>query len=875
MKALLLLRSRRIAAKFMRFFFLWACVICTASASLAQTTASAPSSAKQSLPEAHYIPSRDFDTKHIKLDLRFDWEHEQAIGVETITLSPLLTNLHNIELDAANMTFASVKLVSGESLKFESDSAKQKLKIALNKAYQPAQDITLVIDYRTNGPTKESGLLGVFGGGLTFIKPTSADPRRPRQIWSQGESEYNHNWFACYDHPNDFTTSELIATVEKPFTVISNGKLVAQKQNADGTRTFHWRIDQPHAVYLTSIVVGEYLPIEASYAGIPVTTYVYPREAAEGKLSAARIADMVKLFSEKTGVKYPYAKYAQTMVRDFGGGMENISATTLTDRAVHDARTELDETSDSLLSHELAHQWFGDFVTCREWADIWLNESFATYFQALWDEHYLGHDDFLYQDVKANQDTYYKAWAGGARRPIVTKNYVDQNTIFDVYAYPRGGAVLHMLRTFLGDDNWWRAINHYLTKNAHQPVSTEQLRIAIEEATGQSMDWFFDEWVYKMGHPRFNVTQSYDEASKSLKLLVKQEQEIDQNSEYPQVKFFRTPLDIEITTSTGTRIERVNIEPRAEQSFTFSVDSKPVLVNFDYGNTVIKELKFDKLITDLIYQLSKDQDTQGRVWAAEELAHRLGGSSTSDADRKQIISALTASVKNDKFWGVRLESVKALAGASAVEAKDALTMVALKDPKSAVRAEAINSLSKSKDAALAPVFAQALNDQSYNVIRAAARSLGATKDPSSYNALSKLLTTESWRDNILASGLTGLGELGDKRALDLGLKYSATGNLSRTRNAALALVGAVGKDDPRAFETISSAFHEGVDTADLRLVNAAGEAFVKLGDKRAIEQIIDARKKAEGSIELQTILGGYEAQLTDPTKVSKPTASAN
>ncbi|MGH9897349.1 MAG: hypothetical protein ACRD4L_00660 [Pyrinomonadaceae bacterium] len=297
MKSALLLRSPLIAPKFMRLLILLVFAIGIPVVSLAQATASAPPAAKQSIPEAHYIPSRDFDTKHIKLELRFDWEREQAIGVETITLSPLLTNLRNIELDAANMTFASVKLASGESLKFEVDQAKQKLKIALNKVYQPAQEMTLIIDYRTNGPTLESGLLGAFGGGLTFVKPTSADPGRPRQIWSQGESEYNHNWFACYDHPNDFTTSELIATVEKPFVVISNGKLIKQKDNTDGTRTFHWSIDQPHAAYLTSIVVGEYLPIEANYAGIPVITYVYPKEATEGKISAARIADMVKFFS--------------------------------------------------------------------------------------------------------------------------------------------------------------------------------------------------------------------------------------------------------------------------------------------------------------------------------------------------------------------------------------------------------------------------------------------------------------------------------------------------------------------------------------------------------------------------------------------------
>ena len=546
--------------------FLTALTLCQSSPLLAQRRQQQGS---RELPAPRYIPSHDFDTQNIKLDLRFDWEREQASGTEAITLAPLVTNLRIIELDAANMTFNSVKLASGQVLKFEGNPAQEKLSITLDRAYQPNDTLNIIIDYHTNGATTARGI-GGFGRGLTFIKPNPDDPTRPRQIWSQGETEYNHYWFPCYDHPNDFTTTEIIATVEKPLMVISNGKLLSTKDNKDNTRTFDWKIDQPHATYLTSIVVGEYAAVEGNYAGIPVISYVYPSEMTEGRATTSRLPEMVKFFSEKTGVKYPYAKYSQTMARDFGGGMENISATTQTDNMIHDARTELDQTSDSLESHELAHQWFGDYVTCRSWADIWLNESFATYFQAMWDEQSLGRDDFLYRDVKANQDTYYRDWVRGVRRPIVTENYANPDAVFDNYAYPRGGAVLHMLRKTLGEDNWWRAINHYLTKYAHQPVSTEQFRIAIEEATGQSMDWFFDEWLYKMGHPIFQVTQAYDAAAKTLTLQVKQHQKPDPNYAYPQATFFQTPVEIEIGTASGVRIERVTIEPKEEQSFSLS-----------------------------------------------------------------------------------------------------------------------------------------------------------------------------------------------------------------------------------------------------------------------------------------------------------------
>ena len=520
----------------------------------------------RALPPTHYIHDHDFDARHVALDLKFNWQREETSGTETFLFRPTVANLRAITLDAAEMTINSVKIPGGEALKFNMDLQKQALRIELPRAYQPSEDVTVVIDYHTNGP--QTRLAGLVGAALRFIKPTEEDPLKPRQIWSQGESEYNHYWFPCYDHPNDFFTSEITATVEKPMSVISNGRLLETRDNKDGTRTFHWKIDQPHASYLTSIVVGEYVPISGEYQGIPVITNVYPDQVKEGKATTARLPEMVKFFSEKTGVKYPYAKYAQTTTHDFGGGMENISATTQTDNMIDDERTQLDSDHDGLQSHELAHQWFGDYVTCRDWSDIWLNESFATYFQAMWDEHRLGLNDFLYSDVKANQDSYLATWKKGDRRPIVTKNYANPDAVFDTYAYPRGGAVLHMLRQTLGEENWWRAINYYLRKYANQPVETEQFRIAIEESTGQAMDWFFDEWLYKMGHPVFRISQSYDAGSNRLNLAIEQTQIPDPASAYPQVVYFQMPVNIEVSTAEGTRIERVQILPQREQTIS-------------------------------------------------------------------------------------------------------------------------------------------------------------------------------------------------------------------------------------------------------------------------------------------------------------------
>jgi len=817
------------------------------------------SRAPRPFPSAKYIPDHDYDTRHIALDLRFDWDQEQAIATETLTFSPLVKDLRTLQLDAAYMTFSSVKLAGGNPLKYEFDEKAEKLRITLDHTYQPSDVVTLQIAYHTNQPSKASRSVN-GGGGLTFIKPSADDPKRPKQIWSQGETEYNHYWFPCFDHPNDFFTSEVYATAPKPLSVISNGKLLDTKENSDGTRTFHWKIEAPHASYLSSIIVGEYAPIAGSYAGIPIVTNVYPNEFEEGKVTAARLPEMVKFFSEVIGVKYPYEKYAQTVARDFNGGMENISATTQFDVMIHDARTELDQTSDGIESHELAHMWFGDYVTCRNWSDIWLNESFATYFQALWDEHHLGHEDFLYSDVKANQDQYFNSWAQGNRHPIVTKHYANPDAVFDTYAYPRGGAVLHMLRTFLGEENWWRSINHYLTKYAHQPVETAQLRIAIEETTGQSMDWFFDEWLYKMGHPIFRVTQNYDQPAQVLKLVVRQEQKPDPDSRYPQVEFFRTPVDIEIGTATNTRIERVLIEPKEEQTFSFKVDSQPVLVNFDYQGTLIKELHFDKSAEQLAYQLSHDQDVLGRVWALQQLSARMKDQATPESDKKQIVSQLAGALTTDNFWGMRLQAATALNNTTGETARSAL-LAALKDQKSSVRARALTSLASSKDVSLASVYQQSLSDQSYAVIRAAALALGQTKSASAYEALAKLLDEPSWRDTIRASALIGLGALEDKRALDLAFKYAAKGNYPQVRAAAIRLLGNIGKGDPRAFALVSEEIAEAFKRGDFTLLTASAEALVSLGDPRGLEVFERLTKETGGRLLFTSFLAQFPELL--------------
>lgn len=831
------------------------------------------------LPRVNYVRSRSIDVKNVSIDLRFDWDKEQAFGTTTVTLAPF-KDLDKFYLDAAAMTINSVALASGTALKFNYDAKKEddNLEIILDRTYKRGEDIAVKVDYRTNYVNKADAetAIGGFGRGLRFIKPTPDNPNKPRQIWSQGETEFNRYWFPSYDSPNDFRTSELRATVEKPFTVVSNGKLLEVKENADNTRTFYWKMDTPYTNYLTSIVVGEYAEVKQDYEGIPIINYGYVNETKEVAATVKNLPDMLKFFSEKTGVKYPYPKYAQTFVENFGGGMENISATTMIEEMIHDERELLDEDSDSLQAHELAHQWFGDYVTMRDWGQIWLNESFATYFDALYHEYKKGHEDFLYNNVRGNQQGYFSAWNQGNRRPIVTKYYPNKDAMFDQYAYPRGAAVLHMLRKHLGEENWWRSINHYLKSNANQPVSTEDFRIAIEETTGESMDWFFDQWLYKMGHPVFEVTQNYDDAKKQLTLTVKQTQKIDPNNEFPQVDFFQTWVDVEI----DNKIEKVWIKPQAENVFTFAVATKPLLVSFDNEGTLIKELKFNKSTDELIYQFQNDKDVLGRHWAMEELGRQYMADATPAADKTKIFGAALNAINKESSWRLRREIINGIptgenrqnqiggmfgdavpAPKFPAELTSAL-VAAAKDQNPNVRAAAISMLARTRDAQFANLYGSALNDQSYSVVDTASVALALTKDAKAYDQLVKLVNTPSWKNRLTIAGLRGLSILGDKRAFDTGLKFASDKTqTSNVRSTALGIVAASGKGDPRAFPLIFDSYKKALENNEYQSIFNGLTSLIRLADPRGQEAFDSANTKFKSQPQLIGFVTMLEAQF--------------
>jgi aminopeptidase N len=833
------------------------------------------------LPQKNLIRSCKIDVKHVAIDLRFDWQNKQAYGTTAITLAPF-EKTDKITLDAGMLTINSIALSNGPSLKFNYDRGDKNdgLEILLDRTYPAGEDVTVRIDYHTNwvNNSDPNNLWGSFGKGIRFLGPTSTDPIKRRQIWTMGAPESNRYWFPGYDSPNDFRTTEFTATVDKGLTAISNGVLVETKTNPDGTRTFHWRMDTAYANYLTSFVVGEYVDVKQSSEGIDLHSFGYPDEAEAVAASVVRLPDMVKFYSEITGVKYPYPSYSQVFVQDFPAWMENITASTITENMIDDYRTHADYFYlwDITEGETLAHQWFGNYLTCRDWSHVWLNKSFAHYFSQLYNEHKNGRYEVLFYQLAFDQNTYLNDWNSGARHPVVTQNY-DNALDFtsDNYATARGALVLRMLRKHAGDDKWWKAIRHYVKSNANKSVSTNDFRKAVDETSGESMGWFFDQWLYKMGHPIFDVTKNYDDATKQLTLRVKQTQKVDPKDQYPQVELFKGKVEIEI----DGRIEQVWLEPKVENVFVFASPHQPKLVNFDYESTWIKEIKFEKSLDELLYQFQNDKDILGRRGAMTALVSLAKNEKTSAEDKASIYAAFRSVILSNAYWRLRMSAISQLQNllAPATQTKpvalDKATMTMLmsviKDEQAWVRATGLTFLGMTRDAKFADIYLHYLDDQSDRVINAAANALGRSKSPKAFDALAKLVSKPSWKNQSLISALNGLQQLDDQRGYDIAFKALADLNSPHWtlatpvwdyRLTAAQTIAALKKSDA-AYPFMFAEFKKALAENDLHGIFYSVQLITTIADARGQEAFELLKAKFKDDENAMTAVAQYETQF--------------
>ncbi|HKO14962.1 MAG TPA: M1 family aminopeptidase, partial [Gemmatimonadaceae bacterium] len=571
-----------------------------------------------------YSRSHDYDLVHQRIVVRdFDWDSTSFTGSVASTLVALrpAPGMDSVVLDAgALLNIRRVTAPGGAALRTSRHGDTLVVHLARPAAFHDT--VRFTIDYA--GRVEN-------GRGLTFIEQR---PGTPRQIWSQGEDHDNHLWFPTYDFPNDKMTWELEATVPAGDVAVSNGSLTADRTDARGARTMTWRQDAPSATYLVSLVVAPLAKLHDTWHRTPVDYYVYHQDSALARPLFRVTPDMIDTYSTLTGVPYPWAKYAQTTVADFFGGMENVSATTLVDW-LPDARAYPDRPwyQYILIPHELAHQWFGDYVTTANWANMWLNEGFAEFMPGqYWGRKLGAHAE---QDYYADEYRQFVAIDARARMPLAA---LGSNNI-----YPKGALVLEMLKGYLGERPFWAGVHRYLTSHALGNATTDDLRQAFLQASGENLDWFFDEWVYSAGMPAFTVDAAYDRAAQRVTLHVRQTQRDTLAADSSGLRYvvpeeFRMPVTVRVgTAGGGDVVRRAWIRQRENTITVDSVRSAPTMVVFDDGNRILKTLAFDEPTAWLAEQLRRDANLWNRQWAIEQLATR-----TSDAAASEALAAAAA-----------------------------------------------------------------------------------------------------------------------------------------------------------------------------------------------------------------------------------------
>ncbi|MHC5010195.1 MAG: M1 family aminopeptidase, partial [Planctomycetota bacterium] len=785
--------------------------------------------------ERKYAPDRAVDVEATRLEVRLDPAVTAVEGTVRHRVRALRDQVERVRFHARELEILAIEDGDGTPLDFRHEG--DDVDVHLASPLAAGDGAGLVVDYR-----------GRPRRGLYFIRPDEAYPDKPVQAWTQGQDEDSRHWFPCFDHPSEKAAFEVLARVPAPYQTLSNGALLEKTPHGDGTVTWHWKQDVAHSAYLTTLVVGEFDEVTLADRPVPLTAYVPRGRAAEAERAFGRTPAMVGLFEERFGVAYPYEKYAQVVVSDFiFGGMENTTATTLIEYALYDDRAALDYDADDLIAHELAHQWWGDLLTCRDWSHAWLNEGFATWSENVFKEAHRGQDEAIY-DRHVTATAYVKEDAAKYRRAIVDDRYDEPIDLFDRHLYEKGSWVLHMLRRELGEEPFWRAICAYATANHGRSVVTDDLRRAIEDATGRNFEWFFDQWVFKGGHPELKFGWSYDADDRVLSVSLRQQQKGDEVT--PEV--YRATVDVDVEAGDGVTRHRLDLS-RREQTFALPMAEAPKAVRFDPRGWLLCTVEIDRPPSEHRRVLASDAEVMARVRAAKALAK----------DTAPVTVEALGRALHDPFWGVAAEAAGALGEIRTPAARDALVeaLDSVEHPKARRRvAEALGAFRF--DDAGAEALRQRLEggDASLFVEAAAAEALGRTRAPFAQGVLETALEEkESWADTIRAGCAKGLGALGTAAAVPVLLRAFARGKHPRLRTAAAAALAEVGRR-MTVRDPVREALEDAVEDPDFRVVMAALAALLALGDeasaptlRRAADQALDGRARRAARFALRAI----------------------
>jgi aminopeptidase N len=777
-----------------------------------------------------YERARPFAVHHIALALALDVEHKAIHGTATLDVARVDPAAVEIALDAVGFEISKVEARTGHDGGPSKGPPKPSDLAAGARAFAHAAHVydgeTLRVRVPPGSELAQVRVTyrAVPRRGLYFLAPDEHVTDRPRQVWTQCQDEDARHIFPCHDKPHVKQTTELEIKVPAGWYALSNGELVSEHGNA-----FHWKMNEPHPSYLFTLVAGEFARIDDEVDGVPLTYLVPKGREADGKRTFARTPQMIRRFGELLGVKYPWNKYAQVVVSDFiFGGMENTTATTMYEHILLDERAALDVTSDDLIAHELAHQWFGDLVTCRDWSHGWLNEGFATFMEHVDREGHLGRDEYDL-GLKGDAESYFGEARGRYKRPIVCQDYEAPIDIFDRHLYEKGGLVLHMLRRELGDALFFGGVRAYLTRHAKGVVETRDLMRALEEVSGRSLERFFEQWVFRAGHPELDVKIDHD--GEVVTVAVKQTQSTGatgpsqgghgapSGSPDTSVPLFAFDLAVDIVLDGETRREVRRVD-QASCSFSFRVPSRPRFVVVDPEAAVLAETKIEAPGDMLRAQLAGAASARGRMLAAPALG-RLDDPPSTEALAKALGD-------DEEFWGVRAEAASALANLRSDEAFAALAAhLGAAHPK--VRRAVVHALGSFRTSKAADLLRKvALKDASYLVEAEAARALGATRQASGFDTLVDILDRPSWADVIRAGAIDGLANLRDERALPHVIARTRYGVSTRGRRSAILALPKLASDR-KARETLEDL----LDQADPYLRVDVVRAIAELGDAKA------------------------------------------
>ncbi|MGD9688252.1 MAG: M1 family aminopeptidase [Phycisphaerales bacterium] len=793
----------------------------------------------------NYPPDPRVDYVRTEIAVRIsDMNDPRMAGVCRHFVNPKASPLDSLSLRAGpstSMRVGGVRLgagAEGRSVRYVHEG--ELLRLQFDPPLEAGVEVSIEIEYDLVDPPE----------GLFWTPESPAWPGRAAQIHSQGQPESNHYWFPCHDSPNVRASQVVTATVPQGFVALSNGALSHHAVDGDaGTETYVWTLERGHVPYLATLVVGRFdvAEIDAPSCGTPMRVLAPPGLGGRIEATYGRTGRMVDLFAEFTGSAFPWPRYDQIIVHNFGaGGMENTSATTMHETAILDERALLDADLDGLISHELAHQWFGDLITCRSWEHIWLNEGFATYFTHLWFEHRDGEDAYLARLHAARLEIIAADRSDPAPAPfrpaMCSKEYRHPWDVFRRAANPygKGAFILHMLREELGAEVFREGVRRYVRRFAGSTVETRDLRRCMEEASGRSLEEFFEQWCFRPGVPRVRVALEWDGPSRALIVRGEQMQPIDAANP-------AFALSIPVWTRGGEtqpwRESRLMLRERRGEA-RLVLPERPESVLIDPRVSVLAELEAPAW--PLLDGEAEDESSlwrarlsRGPIGARLDAVRALGAGAGAISRESAAALARVAGDASEPL-GLRVAAAKALGATRGDEgARAMLERLEGGVPEARVRAPMLAALASAvADRAVDELRARAADqlvraatsDESYACRSAGLRAIGQLRLEPALGVLIESLGTPSQDDQIRQAALEALAAFERAESLEAVLSMAPPGNLPRTRAAAFkAAARLAALDRPRVISELSA----GLTDREIRTRLGAGEALAMIADPQA------------------------------------------